>query len=87
MLKGSFFQAAVMSILPYGHNTWMLTKCMQKNFDRYDYTRIQQAVLNNSWVQRLTKQQLYGHLLPIMKAIKFRRIRHAGHCWSSENDS
>ena len=26
-----------------------------------------QTVLNKSWRQHLTKQQLYGHLLPIIK--------------------
>ena len=29
------------------------------------------------------KQQLYGHLPPIMKTIQVRRTRHAGHCWRS----
>ena len=33
--------------------------------------------------QHPTKQQLYGHLPPIMKTIKVRRTRYAGHCWRS----
>ena len=34
-----------------------------------------------SWGQHPTKQQLYSHQPPIMKTIKIRRTRHAGHCW------
>ena len=41
------------------------------------------AILNKSWRQHPTKQQLYGHLPPITKIIKVRRTRHAGHCWRS----
>ena len=45
-----------------------------------NYTRILRAILNNSWRQHPTKQQLYGHLPPITKSIKIRRTRHAEHC-------
>ena len=41
------------------------------------------AILNKSWRQHTTKQQLYGHLPSITKTIKVRRSRHAGHCWRS----
>ena len=81
-MKRSFFQAAVVSILLYGCTTWTLTKRMEKKFDS-NYTRMLQAILNKSWRQHPTKQQLYGHLPPITKTIKGRRIRHAGHCWRS----
>ena len=64
-IKRSFFQAAAVSILLYGCTTWTLTKRMEKN-----HTRMLRAILNNSWRQHPTKQQLYGHLLPIMKIIK-----------------
>ena len=37
------------------------------------------AILNKSWRQHLTKQHLYGHLPPIIKTIKIRQTRHAGH--------
>ena len=40
----------------------------------------------NSWRQHPTKQQLYGHLPPIMKTIKVRQTRHAGHCWKSRDE-
>ena len=79
-IKRSFFQAV--SILLYGCTTWTLTKHMEKKLDG-NYTRMLRAILNMSWRQHFTKQQLYGHLPPIMKTIKIRRIRHAGHCWRS----
>ena len=37
------------------------------------------------WRQHPTKQQLYGHLPPIMKTIKIRWTRHPGHCWRSRD--
>ena len=43
------------------------------------------AILNKSWRQHPTKPQLYGYLPPIMKTIKIRRTRHAGHCWRSKD--
>ena len=84
-MKRSFFQTAIMSILLYGCTTWTLTKCMEKKLDS-NYTRMLQAILNKSWRQHLTKQQLYGHWPPITKTIKIRRTRHAGHCWRSRNE-
>ena len=84
-MKHSFFQAAVMSILLYGCTTWALTKRMEKKLDS-NYTRILWAIFNKSWRQHLTKQQLYGHLPPIMKTIQVRRTRHAGHCWKSRDE-
>ena len=44
------------------------------------------AILNRSWRQHPTKQQLYGHLPPITKTIQIRRTRHAGHCWRSKDE-
>ena len=38
-IKHSFFQAAVVSILPYGCTTWTLTKPMEKKVDG-NYTRM-----------------------------------------------
>ena len=51
-----------------------------------NYTRMLRAILKKSWRQHPTKQQLYGHLPPIMKTIKIRRTRHAGHCWRSRDE-
>ena len=74
-----------MSILLYRCTIWMLTKCMEKKLDS-NYTRMLQAVLNKSWRQHPTKQQLYSHLPPIMKTIKIRWTKHAGHCWRSKDE-
>ena len=84
-MKRSFFQAAVTSILLYGCTTWTLTKRLEKKLDG-NYTRMLRAILNKSWRQHLTKQQLYGHLPPITKTIQVRRTRHAGHCWRSRDE-
>ena len=67
-MKHSFFKAAVVSILLYGCTTWTLAKRMEKKFDG-NYTRILRAILNKSWRQHPTRQQLYGHLPPITKTI------------------
>ena len=80
-MKRSFFQAAVVAILLYGCTTWTLTKRLEK-LDS-NYTRMLRAILSKSWRQHPTRHQLYGHLLPITKAIQVRRTRHAGHCWRS----
>ena len=74
-----------MSILLYGCTTWTLTKCIQKKLDG-NYTRMLRAVLNKSWRQHSTKQQLYRHLPPITKTVQVRRTRLAGHCWRSKDE-
>ena len=84
-MKRSFFQAAVVSILLYGCSTWTLTKRLEKKLDG-NYTRMLRAILNRSWRQHLTKQQLYGHLPLITKTIQIRRTRHAGNCWWSRDE-
>ena len=83
-MKRCFFQAAVVSILVYGCTAWTKTKRMEKKLDS-NYTRMLWAILNKSWRQHPTKQQLYCHLPPIMKAIKFRWTRHVGHCWRNRD--
>ena len=79
-MKRSFFQAA-----SYGRTTWTLTKRLEKKLDG-NYTKMLRAVLNLSWRQHFTKQQLYGHLPPIMKTIQVRQTRHGGHCWRSRDE-
>ena len=83
--KHSFFQATIVSILLYGCTTWTLTKRLEKMLDG-NYTRMLRAILNRSWRQHPTKQQLYGHLLPITKNMQIRRTRQAGHCWRSRDE-
>ena len=79
-----FFQAAVMLLMLYGCTKWMLTKCTEKKLDG-NYTRMLLAILNKSWRQHPTKQKLYAHLPLIMKTIKVRWTKHAGHCWRSKD--
>ena len=84
-IKRSFFQAAVVLILLYGCTTWMLAKRLEKKLHG-NYTRMLQTILNKSWRQHPTKQQLYGHLPPITKTIKIRQATHARHCWRSRDE-
>ena len=86
-IKRSFFQAPVVSILLYGCTTWTLTKRLEKKLDS-NYTRMLGAILNKSWRQHPTKQQLHGRLPPIThrENIKIRQSRHAGHCWRSRDE-
>ena len=84
-MKGSFFQAEVVSILRYGCTTWTLTKRLKKKLDG-NYTRMLRAILNKSWRQHPTRHQLYGHLPPITKTIQVRRTRQAGHYWRSKDE-
>ena len=46
-----------------------------------NYTRMLCIVLNKSWKQHPTKEQLNGHLPLISKIIILRQTRHARHCW------
>ena len=78
-------KAAVVSMLLYGCTTWILTKRMEKKLDG-NYTRMLRAILNKSRRQHPSKQQLYGHLPPIMKTILVRRTRHAEHCSRSRDE-
>ena len=84
-MKRIFFQSVVVSIRLYGCTTWKLTKRMEKKLDG-NYTRMLRAILNKSWRQHPTKQQLYGHVPLITKTIKVRRTRLAGHCWRSRDE-
>ena len=81
-IKWDFFQA--MTILLYGCTTWTLTKCIKKNLDG-KFTRMLWAILNKSWKQQPTKQQLYDRLPSISKTMLVWRTRYAGHCrWSKD---
>ena len=83
-MKRSFFQAAIMLILLYRCTTWTLTKRMEKKLGG-NYTRMLRVILNKSWRQHPTKQQLCGHLRTITKTINVRRTRNAGNCWNSRD--
>ena len=64
-----FFQAVDVSILLFGCTKWTLTKHLEEKLDG-NYERMLRAVLNNSWKQHPTKQQLYSYLTSISQAIK-----------------
>ena len=64
-------------------DTWTLTKRMEKRLDG-NYTL--RVILNKSWRQPPTKQQLYGHLPHITKSINVRRTIHAKYCWRSRDE-
>ena len=74
-----------MWLAKYGCTTWMLTKWIEKKLDG-NYTRMLWAILNKSWRQHPTKQQLYSQLPPITKTIKVRWTSHMGHCWRSRDE-
>ena len=78
-MKRSFFKVAVVSILLYECTTWTLTERLEKKLDG-NYTGMLRAILNKSWRQHPTRNQLYGHLPPITKTIQARQTRHTGHC-------
>jgi len=44
------------------------------------------AILNISWRERPTKEQLYGKLSPISEVIPERRLPFAGHCFPSKDE-
>ena len=84
-LKRNFFRAVVESVLIYGSTSWTLTKQLEDKLDG-TYTRMLRAILNKSWKQHPTNDQLYGDIPKISNIIKERRTRFAGHCWRSKNE-
>ena len=70
-IKWYLFQSVLMSVLLYVCTTWTVTKCMERKLDR-NYTRMLCAVLNKSWKQYPTKQQLFSNLHPISQTIQVR---------------
>ena len=54
--------------------------------DNGNNTRRLRALLNKSWKQYPTKQQLYCYQPPISKTIQIRRTRHMEHCWRSNGE-
>ena len=67
-----YFIAIYFSWFLSGHNhneLWTLTKKLEKTLDS-NYTIKLRAIMNSSWRQHPTKQQLYSHLPPITKTIQ-----------------
>ena len=65
-----------LEILSLGCTTWMLTRHTVKKLDS-NCIRLLLTILNKSWRQHPTKQQLYYHLQK--NSIQIRWTRHAGH--------
>ena len=81
ILLGIFYQALLLFYLFPGSShidtfIWIhyitLTKRIEKKLDS-NYTRMLRAILNKSWRQHSSKQQLYSHLPPITEIILVRR--------------
>ena len=51
-----------------------------------NYRRMLLAILNKSWKQYTSKNQLFSHLPPISKIIQVRGTRHVGHYWRSKDE-
>ena len=60
-IERDLFQAMVVSILLYGCTTWSLTLRIEKRLDG-NCTRMLRVILNKSWKQQPTKQQLSSRL-------------------------
>ena len=84
-LKIRFFKATVESVLLYGSECWTLTNTLSKRLDGV-YTRMLRAVINITWRDRLTNEQLYGRLPKVSQTVCQRRLRFSGHCWRSKNE-
>ena len=63
----------------------MDVNCIEKKLDR-NCTRMLQAILNKTWKQHPTKQQLCVHLPSISKTIQIRWARYVEHCWRSKDE-
>ena len=44
------------------------------------------AILNISWREHPTKEQLYGPIPAISKILREHRMRFAGHCWRAKQE-
>ena len=68
-IKLNFYQTVTVSVLLYGCILWVLTKCMEKKLDG-NYKRMLHAILNKSWKQQPTRQQLLPTNIPSHKPFK-----------------
>ena len=84
-LKREFFRATVEKVLLYGATAWTLTKYLESKLDG-TYTRMLRAILNISWREHPTKEQLYGPIPAISKILREGRMRFAGHCWRAKQE-
>ena len=84
-IKCDFFQVVAVSVLLYGCTTWIIMKCLKKKLNG-NYTKMLCAVLNKSWKQHPTKQQLYGYLAPISQTIQVRQTTYRAYYWKWKDE-
>ena len=77
-IKQGFLQILALSVLLYSYTTCTFMKHSEKNLDK-NYTRMLHALLNKSWKEHPTKQQLCSYLPLISHTIQVRQSRHVGH--------
>ena len=65
------------SALVYGSTAWILTKQLEDKLDG-TYARMLRAILNKSWQQHPTTEELYGNIPKLSNIIRERRTRFAG---------
>jgi len=78
-LKKKLFVTTVEAILLYGCETQTLFTTDEARLDGC-YTRMLRMVMNITWMDRMTNEDLYGNLPRISNKIRKRRLRLAGHC-------
>ena len=78
-IKVKLFIATVESVLLYGCAAWTVTKTLEKRINGC-YTRMLRMALGVSWKQKLTNEQLYQELPPVISKVTDRRLKLAGHC-------
>ena len=77
--KIKFFRACVESILLYGSETWTVTKTFEDRINGC-YTQLLRRVLNISWRDHKTNEEVYGEIPPLANSVRKRRLQFAGHC-------
>ena len=77
--KKLFVTTTVEAILLYGCETWTLSARDESRLDGC-YTRMLRMVMNITWMDKMTIEDLYGNLPRISNKIRERRLGRAGHC-------
>ena len=65
--------------------SWPLTKQLKKRV-QWHYTNMLCVTQNVSWIDYLTKEQLYGDTPTQLDTIRQRRLRFSGHYCCSKNE-
>ena len=84
-MKICVFKVTVESVLLYGCQTWTIDKTLEKRIDGC-FTRLLRMVLNISWKEKRTNEELYLDLPKLSEIVRERRLRLAGHCVRHEEE-